>query len=138
MPGPLCRDPLTPETLRHPTGFLKNYLEDLKIKCDHHDRGCTDEVRLEDLQRHVDKCGFTPVVCGIEECGMVVNKKDKENHERNLCQFRIIRSIKAGGDFKAFPGNHCFCLVDLLLEKLLYIQCIYGRFINYILSKSTN
>ena len=75
--------------LRHPTGFLKNFLDDLKIKCDHHDRGCTDEVRLEDLQSHVDKCGFTPVMCGNEECGMVVNKRDKENHERNLCQFRI-------------------------------------------------
>ena len=134
---PICRDPLTPETLRRPTGFLKNYLEDLKIKCDHHDRGCTDKVRLEVLQRHVDQCGFTPVMCGNEGCGMVVNKRDKENHERNLCQFRIIRSIKVGADFKAFPGNHCTCLVDILLEKLLYIQCIYGRFINYSLSKST-
>ena len=132
---PVCRDPLTPETLRRPTGFLKNYLDDLKIKCDHHDRGCTDEVRLEDLQRHVDQCGFTPVMCGNEGCEMVVNKRDKENHERNLCQFRIIRSIKA--DFNAFPGNHCTCLIYLLLEKILYIRSIYGRFINYSLSKST-
>ena len=88
---PVCRDPLTPETLRCPTGFLKNYLDDLKIKCDHHDRGCTDQVRLEDLQRHVDQCGFTPVMCGNEGCGMVVNKRDKEKHEKSFCQFRIAK-----------------------------------------------
>ena len=88
---PVCRDPLTPETLRHPTGFLKNYLDDLKIKCDHHDRGCPDVVRLEDLQRHVDQCGFAPVMCGNEGCGTVVNKRDKENHEKNLCQVRIAK-----------------------------------------------
>ncbi|CAB3991876.1 RING finger 151-like [Paramuricea clavata] len=88
---PVCRDPLTPETLKRPTRFLKNYLEDLKIKCDHHDRGCPDVVRLEDLQRHVDQCGFAPVMCGNEGCGTEVNRRDKENHEKNLCQFRIAK-----------------------------------------------
>ncbi|CAB3991874.1 RING finger 151-like [Paramuricea clavata] len=88
---PVCRDPLTPETLKRPTRFLKNYLEDLKIKCDHHDRGCPDVVRLEDLQRHVDQCGFAPVMCGNEGCGTEVNRRDQENHERNLCQFRIAK-----------------------------------------------
>jgi hypothetical protein len=79
---------------------LKNYLEDLKIECDHHDRGCPDVVRLEDLQRHVDQCGFAPVMCGNEGCGTEVNRRDQENHEKNLCQFRIAkchdcRDIKA-------------------------------------------
>jgi E3 ubiquitin-protein ligase NRDP1 len=97
---PVCRDHLTPETLRRPTGFLKNYLEDLKIKCDHLDRGCPDVVRLEDLQRHVDQCGFAPVICGNEGCGTDVDRKDKEIHERYHCQFRIAkchdcRDIKA-------------------------------------------
>ncbi|CAB4010527.1 RING finger 151-like [Paramuricea clavata] len=88
---PVCRDPLTPETLKRPTRFLKNYLEDLKIKCDHHDRGCPDVVRLEDLQRHVDQCGFAPVMCGNEGCETEVNRRDQENHEKNLCQFRIAK-----------------------------------------------
>ena len=97
---PVCRDPLTPETLRRPTGFLKNCLDDLKIKCDHHDRGCPDVVRLEDLQRHVDQCGFAPVMCGNEGCGIEVNGKDKEIHERYDCQFRIIKCHKCK-DIKA-------------------------------------
>ena len=128
---PVCRDPLTPQTLRRPTGFLKNYLDDLKIKCDHHDRGCTDEVRLEDLQRHVDQCGFTPVMCGNEGCGMVVNKRDKEYHERNLCQFRTIRSIKVGPDFNAFLDNHRTCFVQvseiILGRSLCWFSDLYLR-----------
>ncbi|CAB4013333.1 E3 ubiquitin- ligase PDZRN3-like [Paramuricea clavata] len=71
---PVCREHPTPETLRRPTGFLKNYLEDPKIKCDHRNRGCLDVIRLEDLQRHVDECGFVLVMCGNEGCGTVVNK----------------------------------------------------------------
>ena len=77
--------------MRRPTGFLKNYLDDLKIKCDHHDRGCSDVVRLENLQRHVDQCEFAPVKCENEECEEIINARDKENHEKNLCQFRIIK-----------------------------------------------
>ena len=100
---PYCRDPLTLETLRRPTGFLKNYLDDLKITCDHHDRGCPDVVRLEDLPRHVAQCGFAPVICGNEGCGMVINKSEKENHEKNICKFRIAmchdcREIKGSQD----------------------------------------
>ena len=91
---PYCRDPLTLETLRRPTGFLKNYLDGLKIKCDYHDRGCPDVVRLENLARHVVQCEFAPVICGNEGCGMVVNKKDKKNHEKNICQFQIAKANK--------------------------------------------
>ena len=100
---PVCRDPLTSETLRRPTGFLKNYLDDLKIKCDYHDHGCPDVVRLENLPRHVCQCEFAPVMCGNEGCGMVVSKRDKENHETNFCQFRVAkchdcREIKVSQD----------------------------------------
>ena len=100
---PYCRDPLTLETLRRPTGFLKNCLDDLKIKCQYHDRGCPDAIGLESLASHVNQCEFAPVMCGNEGCEMVVNKSEKENHEKNLCQFRNIKhydytKIKASQD----------------------------------------
>ena len=118
------RDPLTPETLRCPTGLLKNYLDDLKIKCDHHDRGCTDEVRLEDLQKHVDQCGLTPVMCGNEGCKMVVSKRDKENHESNVCQFRIpkchdCRHVKANQDKTMVGLDFAAFLAIIMLLKIL-------------------
>ncbi|XP_028414537.1 kelch-like protein 5 [Dendronephthya gigantea] len=79
---PVCRDPLTQETLRRPTGFLKNFLNDLKIKCDHHERGCPDYVRLEHLPRHVEECGYAPVMCRNEGCDTEVNRRDVEYHEK--------------------------------------------------------
>jgi hypothetical protein len=30
-------------------------------------------------------------MCGNEGCGTVVNKRDKQIHERGLCQFRITK-----------------------------------------------
>ena len=88
---PECRENLTQQTLKDPPRFLMNTLSALKIKCNHAERGCPDYVKLEDLQTHVVQCGFTPVKCGNEECGMEVDKKDKELHERDLCQFRIAK-----------------------------------------------
>ena len=98
---PECREHLTPETLKDPPRFLKNILSELKIKCEYNARGCPGFVLLGNLQNHVDRCGFAPVMCGNEGCGTVVNKRDKENHERDLCHFRIpkchdCRDIKAG------------------------------------------
>ncbi|CAB3983569.1 E3 ubiquitin- ligase NRDP1-like [Paramuricea clavata] len=100
---PECREHLTPETLKDPPRFLKNTLSGLKIKCDYNERGCPGYVQLGNLQHHVERCGFAPVMCGNEGCGTVVNKRDKEIHERELCQCRIpkchdCRDIKASQD----------------------------------------
>ena len=88
---PECREHLTPETLKDPSRFLKNDLSELKIKCDYNERGCPGYVLLENLQHHVDRCGFAPVVCGNEGCGTELNKRDKETHERDLCLFRVAK-----------------------------------------------
>ena len=88
---PECREHLTPETLKDPSRFLKNDLSELKIKCDYNERGCPGYVLLENLQHHVDRCGFAPVICGNEGCGMEVNKRDKEIHEKDLCLFRVAK-----------------------------------------------
>ena len=86
---PVCRDTLTQENFRRPTGFLKNQGEGQKIKRDHHDRGCSDYVRLEHLLRHDEECGYASVMCRNEECGTEVNKRDNEIHEKDLCQLSI-------------------------------------------------
>ncbi|XP_028414697.1 kelch-like protein 5 isoform X2 [Dendronephthya gigantea] len=88
---PECREHLTPETLKDPPRFMKNTLAALKIKCGYSERGCPGFVLLESLQNHVDKCGFAPVTCKNEGCGMEVNKRDKDLHEKDLCEFRIAK-----------------------------------------------
>ena len=86
---PECREFLSPETLKDPSRFLKNDLSELKIKCDYNERGCPGYVLLENLQHHVDRCGFAPVMCGNEGCGMVVNRKEIESHEKDECLSRV-------------------------------------------------
>ena len=81
---PECRKPLTPETLVYPQRYFKEILGELLIKCDHIERGCPDHIQLGNLQDHVSHCGFGPVTC--EKCGMQINRKDKDNHEKSFCQ----------------------------------------------------
>ena len=87
---PECREDLTPETLKTPR-FLKNVLSELRIRCEFIERGCPGYVLLGNLQNHTERCGFAPTMCANEECGMILNKKDKDIHEKELCQFRIAK-----------------------------------------------
>ena len=86
---PVCREHLTPETLKRPARFFMNCLLELNINCDYNDRGCPEYVQLENLQSHVDQCGFAPATCGNEGCGMEINRRDKVNHEKNFCHVGI-------------------------------------------------
>ena len=59
---PECKEYLNVNTLRRPR-VLNNYLSKLKINCDYASRGCPEFVCVEDLESHVAKCGFAPVLC---------------------------------------------------------------------------
>ena len=93
---PDCMDDLTPETLVIPPRVLCNCVSELRIKCNHSDRGCPDYVQLGNLQNHVEQCGYAPVMCGNEGCGMEISRKDKDNHENMLCKFRKIECYGCG------------------------------------------
>ena len=88
---PTCADELTVETLAEVPRIVKNYLNELKIRCDHYDRGCRELVQLQNLQRHVAECGFSPVVCQNQGCGETISKRDRTYHESELCQFRKLQ-----------------------------------------------
>ena len=93
---PTCADELTVETLQDVTRIVKNYLNERKIRCDHYDRGCRELVQLQNLQRHVAECGFTPVVCENQGCGETISKRDRTYHESELCQFRKLKCHNCG------------------------------------------
>ncbi len=93
---PTCADELTVETLQDVPRVVKNYLKELSIRCDHYDRGCRELVQLQNLQRHVAECGFSPVVCGNQGCGETISKRDRTYHESELCQFRKLKCHKCG------------------------------------------
>ena len=87
---PTCQHHLTEETLRKPPRLLTNMLQNLKIRCDHAQRGCRELIKLEFLDHHVKSCGYSPTRCTNSGCSQVINQHEKERHENELCRFRMI------------------------------------------------
>ncbi len=86
---PICMDHLTVDTLTDPPRILTDYLSELKIRCDYYLRGCVQYIKLDDLDRHVNDCGFAPVVCPNEGCLTVVDKRELAFHEARVCKQRV-------------------------------------------------
>ncbi|CAB4043003.1 E3 ubiquitin- ligase NRDP1 [Paramuricea clavata] len=93
---PTCADELSVETLQDVPRFVRNYLNELSIRCDHYDRGCRELVQLQNLKRHVAECRFTPVVCGNQGCGETISKRDGTYHESEQCKFRKLKCHNCG------------------------------------------
>ena len=92
---PQCKEDLNVATLRRPR-FLNNRLSKLKINCDHASRGCLEYICVEDLESHSGKCGFAPVMCSNKNCGMVINKQEREYHETVVCEYRKEECLDSG------------------------------------------
>ena len=92
---PECKEDLTVATLRRPR-LLNNYLSKLKINCNHASRGCVEYICVEDLESHAGSCGFAPVMCSNENCGMVINKQEREHHETVVCKYRKEECLDSG------------------------------------------
>ena len=93
---PTCADELTKETLTEPPRMVKDYLNELNIRCIYHDRGCEEIVQLQHLDQHEDSCGFTPAVCRNQGCGALLNKRDLIHHESELCEYRMLKCHSCG------------------------------------------
>ena len=87
---PECNEHLSVDTLRR-ARLLNNYLSKLKINCDYASRGCPEFVCVENIESHVESCGFSPVVCSNEKCGIEINKQDKDHHENEVCEYRKVK-----------------------------------------------
>ena len=93
---PTCADELTEETLTVPSRMVRDYLDELKIRCVYQDRGCEEIVQLQHLDQHEDSCGFTPAVCTNPGCGATLNKRDLTVHESELCEYRKLKCHSCG------------------------------------------
>ena len=93
---PTCADELTEETLIVPSRMVRDYLDESKIRCVYHDRGCQEVVQLQHLDQHEGSCGFTPAVCANPGCGATLNKRDLTIHESELCEYRKLKCHSCG------------------------------------------
>ncbi|XP_078596422.1 E3 ubiquitin-protein ligase PDZRN3-like [Branchiostoma floridae x Branchiostoma japonicum] len=67
---------------------LRSLVLSLPVLCDHDGRGCETVVPLRELGSHLDRCDYTPVPCRNPGCREMVNCKDHDQHQRELCPFR--------------------------------------------------
>ena len=93
---PTCADELTVETLTEPNRMVKDYLNELIIRCVYSDRGCQEIVQLQHIDQHEATCGFAPAVCTNQGCGATLNQRDLTHHESELCEFRKLKCHSCG------------------------------------------
>ena len=123
---PMCQHHLTEETLTKPPRILTELLEGLKIRCDNENRGCRELIKLEFLRRHVNTCGYSPTRCANVGCTEVMNRNEKERHEREQCDFRKIVCDECGEQviWKSSRVHPCFMRkeMDDLARRLNVVQ----------------
>lgn len=87
---PACNEDLSLETLRKPFRYLTKSLSKLNISCEYVHRGCLELVKLEQLKLHEAKCEFAPVMCSNDGCSEMINKRDRIDHETEVCKHRKV------------------------------------------------
>ena len=101
---PTCSDELTVETLTEPNQMVKDYLNELNIRCVYNNRGCKEIVQLQHIDQHEATCGFTPAVCTNQGCGVILNQRDLTHHESEVCEFRKLKCHSCGEMTKTLAG----------------------------------
>ena len=128
---PMCKHPLTEETLTKLPRIVKEMWENLMIRCDNENRGCGELIKLEFLDRHVSSCGYSPTRCTNAGCAEVINRHEKERHESELCQFRKIVCDDCGEQliWKSSRLHPCFMQkqIDDLARRLNVVQNDVGE-----------
>ena len=128
---PVCKHPLTEETLTKPPRILTELLESLMIRCDYESRGCPELIKLEFLDRHVRSCDYSPTRCTNTGCTEVMNRHEKERHEHELCQFRKIVCDDCGEQviWKSSRLHPCFMRkeIDDVVRRLDVVQNDMGE-----------
>ena len=93
---PVCQDKLSAETLRKAPRIVGDCVSRYKITCDYATRGCDKVLELGTLQTHAQDCDFMPVSCSNEGCDKIVSKRDVNQHESELCQFKTTTCVDCG------------------------------------------
>ncbi len=123
---PMCQHHLTEEALTKPPRILTELLEGLKIRCDHENRGCQELIKLEFLDQHVHSCGYSPTRCANVGCAEVMNRNEKERHEREQCDFCKIVCDDCGEQviWKSSRVHPCFMRkeMDDIVRRLNVVQ----------------
>lgn len=106
---PTCAEDLSVATLTDAPRMVKDYLSELPIHCDYQDRGCEEIIQLQNLRGHVAECGFKPVVCANQGCGITINQRDRIRHEGEQREHRPLPKCHDCGEMsKTMADMQCY------------------------------
>ena len=115
---PVCVDNLTEEALCKPPRIVTDYLNGLIINCSHSERGCTEMMELGRLKTHEAVCTYKPVACSSEQCSVIVNMKDLEEHETKHCEYRLIHCHECDEKMSARKYGKHACLLRKEVDQM--------------------
>ena len=95
---PHCRSETFAHILYLP---LKRKINELKVYCSNQERGCTQTMKLEELEKHLSTdnpngCGYVNVKCPNKGCVVTCLRKDLVNHSNNTCLQRKVKCKYCG------------------------------------------
>ncbi|XP_063959032.1 E3 ubiquitin-protein ligase PDZRN3-like [Lytechinus pictus] len=73
-----------------PVWAIREIINGLSIYCSNADRGCSLTLGVENLEKHLDSCGYAPVECVA--CGVVVNRLDYPAHTVDCEKYTMEKS----------------------------------------------
>ncbi|XP_052069697.1 uncharacterized protein DDB_G0287625-like [Mytilus californianus] len=85
---PTCRRRVKKRQLKPVLPIVQNMINRLLMFCDFKDNGCAETVMLEIYINHVEGCGYRKLKCRFNRCDKMILKKDKDQHENQVCEFR--------------------------------------------------
>ena len=115
---PVCVEKLTEEALCKPPRIVIDYLDGLIINCGHSERGCSETMELGTLKTHESVCKCRPVVCSREQCSLIVNLKDLEEHEKKHCEYRLIHCHECDEKMSAKRYGKHACLLRKEVDQM--------------------
>ena len=81
---------------------VKREINELKIHCTHHGKGCQWIGELSNLQTHLDSesgCGYVEVECPNRPCPNSIKRKDLTEHLNSECQQRRYKCEHCGYEY---------------------------------------
>ncbi|BFZ22129.1 hypothetical protein BsWGS_25168 [Bradybaena similaris] len=98
---PICRAPCTRKKCREVVPLVQQLINNLTMRCNNFQHGCTELIRKERFLDHIKTCSYAMVQCRHKGCGLKLLEKDRENHEQNVCPCRS--GVCATGCDRAAP-----------------------------------
>jgi hypothetical protein len=87
---PNCRAAFTPAQLESKNGFVMTEICNMKVKCEHHEQGCTVITEIgtggRGILKHRSECKFMPQPC--PKCRVMVGVGGQPKHEKEECAKR--------------------------------------------------